>query len=142
MSSTTRTNDALGGAPEDAGGNARLIRTYVRFVAMILLIAGLLRACLILGITLDGQSFETLDVNWRAGALALVFVDLFAAVGLWIGATWGPVMWAVAVLVECAMYTVLADQFGTYSWRIVLHLVLFGVFLALVSRDWYTARRS
>ncbi len=142
MSSTVRSKDTLGGLPEDAGGGARLIRTYVRFVAMILLIAGLLRACLILGITLDGQSFETLDTSWKAGTLALVFVDLFAAVGLWIGATWGPVMWAVAVLVECAMYTILADQFGTYSWRIALHLALFGIFLVLAGRDWYKSRQS
>lgn len=142
MSATRRSNDALGGSSDDAGGSARLLRTYVRFVAMMLLIAGLLRACLILGITLDGQSFETLDTSWKAGTLALVFVDLFAAVGLWIGATWGPVMWAVAVLVESAMYTVLADQFGTSAWRVALHLALFGVFLALAGRDWYRTHHA
>ena len=142
MALVTRSSDALGGPEVEEDAGARLIRTYVRFVAMMLLTVGLLRACLIFGITLDGESFVTLDAHWRAAVLALVFVDLFAAVGLWIGATWGPVMWAVAVLVECTMYTVLADRFGTYPWRVSLHLVLFGIFLILAGIDWYRARQN
>ena len=65
-----------------------------------------------------------------------------AAVGLWIGAMWGPVMWAVAVLVECAMYTILADRFGSYPWRVSVHLMLFGLFLILAGIDWHRAKRG
>ena len=142
MNSGQRSTDALGAATAEEDISVRLTQIYVRFVAMMLLAAGLLRACLIFGITLDGQNFLTLDIHWRAAVLALVFVDMFAAVGLWIGATWGPVMWAVAVLVECAMYTVLADRFGSYPWRVSLHLVLFGLFLILAGIDWHRARRG
>ena len=39
MASTVRSSDTLGGSPEDAGGSARLLRTYVRFIALILLTA-------------------------------------------------------------------------------------------------------
>lgn len=142
MTLAKRSNDVLGAptAEEDVG--VRLTQIYVRFVAMMLLAAGLMRAGLIFGITLDGQSFMTLDMHWRAAVLALVFIDLFAAVGLWIGATWGPVMWAVAVLVECTMYTLLADRFGAYPERVSLHLILFGLFLLLSGVDWYRARQN
>lgn len=142
MTVANRSRDALGApAPEQEAGN-RLILVYVRFAAMALLVAGLLRASLIFGITLDGQSFMTLDANWRAAVLALVFIDLFAAVGLWIGATWGPVMWAVAVFVESAMYTLLADRFGAYPERVTVHLILFGLFLILAGMDWYRNRQN
>jgi len=142
MLSGHKSTDALGTVTGEGDINTSLTQTYVRFVAMILLAAGLLRACLIFGITLDGQYFLTLDMHWRAAILALVFVDLFAAVGLWIGATWGPVMWIVAVMVECSMYTFLADRFGSYPWRVTLHLVLFGIFLALAAIDWHRARQA
>jgi hypothetical protein len=142
MASGQHSSDVLGITEAHEDISVRLTRLYVRFVAMMLLMAGLLRACVIFGITLDGQNFLTLDMHWRAAILALVFVDLFAAVGLWIGATWGPVMWAVAVLVECAMYTILADRFGSYPWRVSVHLMLFGLFLILAGIDWHRARRG
>ncbi len=142
MASGQQTSDELGITEAHEDNSVSLTRHYVRFVAMMLLMAGLLRACVIFGITLDGQNFLTLDMHWRAAILALVFVDLFAAVGLWIGATWGPVMWAVAVLVECAMYTILADRFGSYPWRVSVHLMLFGLFLILAGIDWHRARRG
>lgn len=142
MLSGHKSTDALGTVTGEGDISISLTQTYIRFVAMILLAAGLLRACLIFGITLDGQYFLTLDMHWRAAILALVFVDLFAAVGLWIGATWGPVMWIVAVMVECSMYTFLADRFGSYPWRVMLHLVLFGIFLALSAIDWHRARQA
>ena len=142
MATGQRSSDVLGITAAEEDISVRLTRLYVRFVAMMLLMVGLLRACVIFGITLDGQNFLTLDVHWRAALLALVFVDLFAAVGLWIGAMWGPVMWAVAVLVECAMYTILADRFGSYPWRVSVHLMLFGLFLILAGIDWHRARRG
>lgn len=142
MATGQHSSDVLGMTAAEEDVSVRLTRLYVRFVAMMLLMAGLLRACVIFGITLDGQNFLTLDMHWRAAILALVFVDLFAAVGLWIGAMWGPVMWAVAVLVECSMYTILADRFGSYPWRVSVHLMLFGLFLILAGIDWHRARRG
>lgn len=112
---------------------------YLRVVALLLLAAGLARAGMILGITTDGQDFSSLTPAWRAGATTLVLVDLFAAVGLWIAAVWGPVMWAVALAVEVSMYTLFADIFGSYPLRIAAHGTLFAAFLILSILDW---RRS
>ena len=47
-------------------------------------------------------------------AITSLLVDLFASVGLWVGAAWGPVMWAVALAVEVSMYTLFSDLFGSY----------------------------
>ncbi len=133
--------------PIGAGGDAedilsRVIVYFLMGVAILLLGAGLVRAGLILGITPSGESFETMDVSGRAGAITLVFLNLFAAVGLWIRAVWGPVMWAVAVIVETTMYTVLADQFGSHPQRVAVHCVLFAIYLLLAAVAWRRAARQ
>ena len=129
-------SDALGGPVRDDGPRLPLSALYLRVVALLLLAAGLARAGLILGITLDGRTFADLAPAWRAGASALALIDLFAAVGLWMGATWGPVIWAVALAVEVSMYTVFADLFGSYPLRVAAHLALFMGFLALLFVRW------
>ena len=132
-------NEALGDPVGGQGAASGLTTVYLRIVAMLLLAAGLARACQILGITLDGSTFSDLPPAWRAGATTLLLVEIFAAVGLWIGAVWGPVMWAVALAVEVSMYTIFADLFGAFPLRIALHGLLFGGFLLLAFLDW---RRS
>lgn len=129
-------SDALGGPLHDQQPRFSLLAVYMRVIAMLLLGAGLVRACLILGITLDGQNFSDLAPPWRAGATTLLLLDVFAAVGLWVGAAWGPVMWAVAAVVEVAMYTWFADQFGSYPLRVAIHLLLFAGYLALTLLEW------
>ncbi len=113
-----------------------LTLVYMRVVALLLLLAGLARACQILGITPDGRTFVDLAPAWRAGAATLLLVDLFASVGLWVGAAWGPVMWAVALAVEVSMYTLFTDLFGSYPLRVILHAALFVGFLALTFMQW------
>ena len=131
--------DALGRAVPQPDEPQSLTLIYLRAVALLLLAAGLARAGLILGITADGQDFTGLTPPWRAGATTLILVDLFAAVGLWIGAVWGPVMWAVALAVEVSMYTIFSEMFGSYPLRIAAHGTLFAAFLILSILDW---RRS
>jgi hypothetical protein len=130
-------SDALG-AP--VRGRLPLTAIYARLVALLLLGAGLARACMVLGITPDGETFADLAPAWRAGATTLVLVDVFAAVGLWVGAAWGPVMWVVALAVEISMYTVFADLFGHYPERIAAHAALFAGFLTLLFVDWRRSR--
>jgi hypothetical protein len=129
-------SDALGGPIEPQGARMPLTLVYMRVVALLLLLAGLARACQILGITPDGRTFVDLAPAWRAGAATLLLVDLFASVGLWVGAAWGPVMWAVALAVEVSMYTLFTDLFGSYPLRVILHAALFVGFLALTFMQW------
>jgi len=132
-------SDVLGGPVQEPDPRPSLTAIYLKGVSLLLLAAGLARGCQILGITPDGQSFADLTPAWRAGATTLLLVDLFSAVGLWVGAAWGPVMWAVALAVEISMYTLFADLFGSFPLRVAAHAGLFLAFLALAFLDW---RRS
>ena len=128
--------EALGAADQPAA-RMPLTMTYMRIVALLLLIAGLARACQVLGIFLpEGLTFAELTVAKRASAVTLLLVDLFAAVGLWIGAAWGPVMWAVALAVEISMYTLFSELFGSYPLRAFVHAALFLGFIALTFVEW------
>jgi hypothetical protein len=130
-------SEALGGSPEPQGTRLPLTLVYMRVVALLLLLAGLARACQILGIlTPEALTFENLEPAKRASAITLLLVDLMAAVGLWIGAAWGPVMWAVALAVEVSMYTLFSDLFGSYPLRVFVHGLIFIGFLALTFMEW------
>lgn len=132
-------SDTLGGPVEPEGARLPLTMIYMRVVAFLLLVAGLARACQVLGITPDGQNFDDLTPALRASAVTLLLVDVFAAVGLWVGAAWGPVMWAVALAVEVSMYTLFSDIFGSYPLRVFIHGCLFLGFLALTFVEWRRA---
>jgi hypothetical protein len=132
--------EALGGAVAGEEPRVALAAIYLRVVAVLLLAVGLVRAGQVVGITFDGKSFADLTPAWRAAATTLCLVDLFAAVGLWIGAAWGPVMWAVALAVEVSMYTFFSDLFGHYPARAFVHAGLFALFLLLGLVDWWRMR--
>ena len=131
-------SDVLGG-PSEHEARRPITIIYLRVVALLLLGAGLVRACQILGITPDGRDFSDLTPAWRAGAAGLLLADLFAAVGLWVGAAWGAVMWSLALAVEVCMYTLFSDLFGSNPARVGVHGLLFAVFLVLAFADWRRA---
>ena len=133
-------SDVLGGPVQEPDPRLPISAIYLRCVALLLLAAGLARACQILGITPDGATFADLAPAWRAGTTTLLLVDLFSSIGLWTGAVWGPVMWAVALVVEVAMYTLFADLFGSFPLRVAAHMTLFAAFLALAFLDWRRAQ--
>ncbi len=119
----------------------RVTAYYLMGVAILLLGAGLIRSGMILGITPTGESFETMDASERTGAVALACLDILAAVGLWIRAVWGPVMWAIAVIVETVMYSFLSDLFGSQPLRVAVHCVLIGIYLVLAAVELRRAAR-
>lgn len=133
-------NDALGTPVLAENRRASVALTFARIVALLLLAAGLLQACRILGITTDGRTFSDLAPALRVAAATLLIMNLFAAVGLWIEAAWGPVMWAVALAVEVSMHTLFVEIFGPDPLRVALHALLFSVFLVLTFLEWRRAQ--
>jgi hypothetical protein len=131
----------LGAPTAELKPGRQLTPLLLRIVGLLFLAAGLARASLVLGLTPTGESFATLTPAWRAGAITLMCLNLFTGVGLWIGATWGPVMWAVAALTETAMYTVFAKHFGYHPLRVGLHVLLLGLYVGLAYTEWRRARR-
>ena len=78
---------------------------YVRIVAIIALLLGLNDASRLLGVSTGAQSpFEILGVTGFTYLAIFALARLFAAVGLWIRASWGAVLLVGATTVELLMY--------------------------------------
>ncbi len=78
---------------------------YVRIVAIIALLLGLNDAARLLGVSTGPQS--PLEILGAAGFTYLAIfamARLFAAVGLWLRASWGAVLLVGATVIELGMY--------------------------------------
>ena len=85
--------------------NARPTALYVRVIALVSLLLGLNDAARLLGVQLGEQSpIETLGVTGFVYLGIFASSRLFAAVGLWIKASWGAVLLVGATGVELLLY--------------------------------------
>lgn len=85
--------------------NAPSLAIYVRIVAIISLALGLNDAARLLGVNLGAVSpISTMGVTGFVYLAIFASARLFAAVGLWIKASWGAVLLVGATGVELALY--------------------------------------
>jgi hypothetical protein len=84
---------------------SELAGRYLRIVAIIALLLGLADASTLLGVSSGAQSpIDELGATGFAYLAVFCLARLFAAVGLWIGASWGAVLLGIATTVELLMY--------------------------------------
>ncbi len=107
---------------------------YIRIVAMIALLLGLSDASRLLGISTGAVS--PLTVLGTTGFVYLAIfalARLFAAVGLWIRASWGAVLLVGATAVELALYLAGSQDVHMSAFGFVVRLVLLvGIVLIFV----------
>jgi hypothetical protein len=75
--------------------------------------------------------FDLMPVHWQVAASMLAVLFPFAAAGLWMLASWGPVIWFLCAATECIMYAGLPQLFGQH-WSVVLtHCGVAIIYVAL-----------
>ncbi len=85
--------------------NTPIAGRYVRIVAIIALLLGLSDASRLLGVSTGSQNpVDLLGVAGFAYLSIFAMARLFAAVGLWIRASWGAVLLVAATGIELGMY--------------------------------------
>ena len=85
--------------------NAPPIGIYIRIVALISLMLGLNDAARLLGVNLGAVSpIAAMGMTGFVYLAIFALARLFAAVGLWIKASWGAVLLVGATTVELALY--------------------------------------
>ena len=133
----TRPSDMLepvhaGEEPEAAGRWTGYLVLFLRVMAAVSLIKGLYHWGAVCGIgeSADG-GFETQTLAWQTATVFFAVIDLVAAVGLWLAAPWGAVVWLTSV-VSMAVVEVFFPQIYGGSLLIVLsETVLLGLYLWL-----------
>ncbi len=107
---------------------------YVRIVAIIALLLGLADAATLLGVSSGATSpLQTLGTAGFVYLAIFCLARLFAAVGLWIRASWGAVLLVGATVVELLMYLlgnpdVRIDAIG-FALRLVLLAAISVIFV-------------
>ncbi|CAM5647985.1 DUF6163 family protein [Mesorhizobium sp. UC22_110] len=75
--------------------------------------------------------FDLMPVHWQLAAATLAVFFPFAAAGLWMLASWGPVIWVICALTETIMYVGFPQLFGE-RWPIVAaHAAVALIYIAL-----------
>jgi len=101
---------------------------FLRAMAGVSLLKGLYHWAMIVGI---GQgpfsAFETNSTAWQAATIYFAVIDLVAAVGLWLAAAWGGVVWLTATISMVAIELLFPQVYGGQIW------VIFGEVAMLIT---------
>jgi uncharacterized membrane protein (DUF2068 family) len=93
---------------------------FLRIMAAASLIKGLYHWAAVCGIGAGADGgFEMHTVAWQTATVFFAVIDLVAAVGLWLAAAWGAVVWLTAV-VSMAVVEVFFPQIYGGSLFVVL----------------------
>ncbi|HZP21688.1 MAG TPA: DUF6163 family protein [Bauldia sp.] len=123
----------------DMGGAAEPQHTtpyldlYARVLSGLMLLFGFRQWAVILGIVGGvGGTFEAMTGAWQVATMHFAVVDLVAAVGLWMRASWGNVVWIYAALSEIALHTVFSETFDVDLLVVAFHSITIAGFLLLL----------
>jgi uncharacterized membrane protein (DUF2068 family) len=82
-------------------------------MATISMLKGLYHWAQVCGIGIgDNQAFEYRSIAWQTATVFFAVIDLVAAVGLWLAAAWGAVIWLTAVASMLAVEIFFPQVFG------------------------------
>jgi len=111
---------------------AAALVVFLRLMAVLSLIKGLYHWAIVCGIG-DGSdaSFETAPLPWQSATVFFAVIDLVAAVGLWLTAAWGAVVWLTAAVSMIAVELLFPNIYGGNTTIIYIELGLLGFYLLL-----------
>jgi len=133
----TRPSDLLepvhvGEAARPAGAWADYLVLFLRVMAAISLVKGLYHWAQVCGIgdTADG-GFEAHTVAWRTATAFFAVIDLVAAVGLWLAAPWGAVVWLTSVVSMAVVEVFFPQVYGGSVLIVLFETLLLMLYLWL-----------
>lgn len=105
---------------------------FQRFVACFCLFQGIAYWVRLLGF-FEGAAwrFDLMPVHWQLAAVPLAVLFPFAAVGLWMLASWGAVVWLLCAAAEVAVYGLFSELYGWRPGFVLLHVFLVACYCAL-----------
>ena len=116
---------------------------FHRIIAAYSLLFGVLYWIRLIGIY-DGTQwrFDLMPVHWQVATVTLAVLFPFAASGLWMLASWGPVIWFLCAAIETVMHVGFPDLFGARPELIVSHGCVALLYCAFRMAFFLRARRE
>jgi hypothetical protein len=116
---------------------------FLRLVALSCFWFGLQYWGMLTGYSLNGNGrFDMLNLPWRVAGTGLAVVFPVAALGLWLCASWGAVMWVIGAGAQIAMYKVWPNIFGHNTLVPVMHGIVAAVYILFQVAFWLDARQN
>jgi len=105
---------------------------FLRVMAGVSMLKGLYHWSEVCGIGMgEVELFENHSIAWQSATVFFAVIDLVAAVGLWLAAPWGAVVWLTSVISMAAVEALFPQIYGGRLWVIMVELALLGVYLWL-----------
>lgn len=109
---------------------------FLRVMAGVSMIKGLYHWSRVCGIGVSSQDlYEVHSIAWQAATIFFAVIDLVAAVGLWLAAAWGAVIWLTAIASMLAVEIFFPQVFGRGFITVVLEGALLGLYLWLALKS-------
>jgi hypothetical protein len=105
---------------------------FLRVMAALALFKGLYHWAEVTGIvgSADG-GFESRPLAWQTATAFFAVIDLVAAVGLWLAAAWGAVVWLTAVVSMAAVELLFPQVYGGRMTVVAIQAVMLFAYLGL-----------
>ena len=108
----------------------RRLVLFLRIMAIVSLLKGIYHWSLVLGIgDGTGSTFESAAMPWQAATIFFAVIDLVAAVGLWLAAAWGGVVWLTATISMASIEVGFPQVFGGRLWIAIPEFATLAVYI-------------
>ena len=109
----------------------RRLILFLRVMAGFAMLKGIFHWSRLLGIGTGGDLFEYHSIAWQTATVFFAVLDLVAAVGLWLAAAWGAVIWLMSVASMLALEVFFPQVFGSSLIAGLLETALLCLYLLL-----------
>ena len=108
---------------------------FLRVMSVLSLAKGLYHWAVVCGVAGPAEGFEFQATPWQTATVFFAVIDLIAAVGLWLAAAWGGVVWLTASVSMAAVEVFFPQVYGgrLSVVAVVAMLLIVYVFLAIQS---------
>jgi hypothetical protein len=113
-----------------AGWTERLV-LYLRLMAIASMFKGLYHWAAVCGFIGDEGGFEARTQAWQATTVFFSVIDLVAAVGLWLVAPWGAVVWLTSTVTMIMIQLFFDQVYGTNVFVVAACLLAILAYLIL-----------
>src|SRR6516165_2477181 len=113
---------------------------FLRVMAVLSMLKGLRYWAAICGFGLAPEGgFEGQTMAWQAATIFFAVIDLVAAVGLWLSASWGAVVWLTASVSSIVVEVFFPEIYGGSVFVVLVESTLLAIYLWLAI---FAARRQ
>lgn len=123
--------EALRASPLPRVRWGRILVWFLRLMAVLWMMMGLLAWADILGLTPSSTPFEARGLGAQAVVIYFAVLNLVAAVGLWLTSTWGGIMWLLALMSHMIMAIFLPYAVASGTFTIVMFGLLAVLYLVI-----------